>query len=232
MEARTDLNNRLTGRHVTEGSTAARQPGRYDAARGRGAQLDDAASANLANPPAFALSDGADVFKRTPYIADLKPAGRFVAKDLADGGNIPLAIKTLLKNGFLHGECLTVTGSSMAEKLRRRVSNLNRDAVPAVSRPLPATGGAWGLRGNLLSNGAIVDTGLGHFRDGDMAVDAECGSLDTELSDTEFEERPARRQPAFGSGYLGRFSCQVGTARYGAVAPPGESAEKTCYANI
>jgi dihydroxyacid dehydratase/phosphogluconate dehydratase len=59
---------------------------------------------------AFDLFDGAEVFKRTPYIADLKPAGRFVAKDLFEAGDVPMLMKTLLDSGFMHGECMTVTG--------------------------------------------------------------------------------------------------------------------------
>src|SRR5258706_3070972 len=63
---------------------------------------------------AFDLFDVAEVFKRTPYIADLKPAGRFVAKDLFEAGGVQLLMKTLLDNGIMHGDCMTVTGYSMA----------------------------------------------------------------------------------------------------------------------
>ena len=58
----------------------------------------------------FDLFDVAEVLKRTPYIADLKPSGRYVAKDMFEAGGVPLLMKTLLDHGFLHGECLTVTG--------------------------------------------------------------------------------------------------------------------------
>src|ERR1041385_3273461 len=67
----------------------------------------------------FTLLDVADVFKRTPYIADLKPGGRYVAKDLFEVGGVPLLMKTLLDHGFMHGDCITVTGRSMAENLKR-----------------------------------------------------------------------------------------------------------------
>src|SRR5207302_6519809 len=66
----------------------------------------------------FTLFDVAEVFKRTPYIADLKPGGRYVAKDLFEAGGIPLLMKTLLEHGFLHGECMTVTGRTIAENLK------------------------------------------------------------------------------------------------------------------
>src|SRR5438034_8548765 len=67
----------------------------------------------------FDLFDVAEVFKKTPYIADLKPSGRYVAKDLFEAGGVPLLMKTLLDHGFLHGECLTVTGRRVAENLKR-----------------------------------------------------------------------------------------------------------------
>jgi dihydroxy-acid dehydratase len=105
---------------------------------------------------AFDLFDVAEIFKRTPYIADLKPGGRFVAKDLFEAGGIPLLMKTLLENGFLHGECLTVTGCSMAENLHRVAWNPDQDVVRPANRPLTASGGVVGLRGNLAPDGAIV----------------------------------------------------------------------------
>ena len=65
----------------------------------------------------FDLFDVAEIFKRTPYIADLKPGGRYVAKDMFEAGGIPLLMKTLLDDGFLHGDCMTVTGRTIAENL-------------------------------------------------------------------------------------------------------------------
>ena len=58
----------------------------------------------------FDLFDVAEILKKTPYIADLKPGGRYVAKDMFEAGGVPLLLKTLLDRGFLHGDCLTVTG--------------------------------------------------------------------------------------------------------------------------
>src|SRR5471030_182379 len=66
----------------------------------------------------FTLFDVAEVFKRTPYVADLKPGGRFVAKDMFEAGGVPLLMKTLLDHGFLHGNCMTVTGRTIAENLK------------------------------------------------------------------------------------------------------------------
>jgi dihydroxy-acid dehydratase len=105
---------------------------------------------------AFDLFDVAEVFKRTPYIADLKPSGRFVAKDLFEAGGVPLLMKTLLDHGFMHGDCMTVTGRSMAENLKSVAWNSDQDVVRPASRPLMATGGVVGLRGNLAPEGAIV----------------------------------------------------------------------------
>jgi dihydroxy-acid dehydratase len=104
----------------------------------------------------FDLFDVAEVFKRTPYIADLKPGGRYVAKDLFEAGGIPLLMKTLLDHGFLHGECMTVTGRSVAENMKGVAWNDEQDVVRPANRPLLATGGVVGLTGNLAPEGAIV----------------------------------------------------------------------------
>jgi dihydroxy-acid dehydratase len=104
----------------------------------------------------FDLFDVAEVFKRTPYIADLKPSGRYVAKDLFEVGGIPLLMRTLLDHGFLHGDCLTVTGRSLAENLKRVKWNKAQDVVRPADKPISATGGVVGLKGNLAPEGAIV----------------------------------------------------------------------------
>ena len=104
----------------------------------------------------FDLFEVAKVFGRTPYIADLKPSGRYVAKDVFEAGGIPLSMKTLLDHGFLHGECLTVTGRSVAVNLKRVKWNKEQDVIRPADRPLSATGGVVGLKGNLAPDGAIV----------------------------------------------------------------------------
>ena len=65
----------------------------------------------------FDLHDVAAIFRDTPYIADLKPAGRYVMKDLGEVGGVPLLMKALLDGGYLHGDCITVTGRTIAENL-------------------------------------------------------------------------------------------------------------------
>ncbi|MFI5012043.1 MAG: dihydroxy-acid dehydratase [Hyphomicrobiales bacterium] len=104
----------------------------------------------------FDLFDVAEIFKRTPYIADLKPGGRYVAKDLFEAGGIPLLMKTLLDHGFLHGDCLTVSGRTIAENLAKVVWNDQQDVVRPADAPITASGGVVGLRGNLAPDGAIV----------------------------------------------------------------------------
>jgi dihydroxy-acid dehydratase len=104
----------------------------------------------------FDLFDVAEVFKRTPYVADLKPGGRYVAKDLFEAGGVPLLMKTLLDHGFLHGECMTVTGRTVAENMKHVAWNPDQDVVRPADRPLLATGGVVGLSGNLAPEGAIV----------------------------------------------------------------------------
>jgi dihydroxy-acid dehydratase len=104
----------------------------------------------------FDLFDVAEVFKKTPYIADLKPGGRYVAKDMFEAGGVPLLMKTLLDHGFLHGECLTVTGRTIAENLKAVKWNDAQDVVHPADKPMLPTGGVVGLSGNLAPEGAIV----------------------------------------------------------------------------
>ncbi|EFL90304.1 dihydroxy-acid dehydratase [Ahrensia sp. R2A130] len=104
----------------------------------------------------FDLFDVAEIFKRTPYIADLKPGGKYVAKDMFEVGGIPLLMKTLLDGGFLHGECMTVSGRTIGENMDYVKWNADQDVVYPVSNPITPTGGVVGLRGNLAPEGAIV----------------------------------------------------------------------------
>ena len=104
----------------------------------------------------FTLFDVAEVFKKTPYVADLKPGGRYVAKDMFEAGGVPLLMKTLLDHGFLHGDCLTVTGRTIAENMANVKWNPDQDVVRPANEPILATGGVVGLKGNLAPEGAIV----------------------------------------------------------------------------
>jgi dihydroxy-acid dehydratase len=86
----------------------------------------------------------------------LKPGGRYVAKDMFEAGGVPLLMKTLLDHGYLHGDCLTVTGRTIAENLKSVKWNPDQDVVHPADKPMSATGGVVGLRGNLAPEGAIV----------------------------------------------------------------------------
>src|SRR5262249_40275429 len=104
----------------------------------------------------FDLHDVAAIFKRTPYIADLKPGGRYVAKDMYEVGGVPILIKALLDGGELHGDCLTVTGMARAGTHAHVVFPSNQDVIRPTSNPLLRTGGVVGLTGTLAPQGAIV----------------------------------------------------------------------------
>ncbi len=104
----------------------------------------------------FTMQDVAEIMRRTPYIADLKPGGRYVALDVHNIGGIPVILKALMDGGLLHGDCTTVTGRTMAENLAEVVFPSGQDVVFPVSTPLSHTGGVVGLQGNLAPDGAIV----------------------------------------------------------------------------
>ncbi len=104
----------------------------------------------------FDLFDVARIFEKTPYIADLKPGGKYVAKDMFEAGGIPLLMKTLLDNGYLHGDCMTVTGRTLAENMEHVAWNDQQDVVRPANKPITVTGGVVGLKGNLAPEGAIV----------------------------------------------------------------------------
>ena len=104
----------------------------------------------------FDLLDVCKIFKKTPYIADLKPGGKYVAKDMYEAGGMPILMKTLLDAGFLHGDCMTVTGKTIAENLEDVEFNEDQDVIYPATKPISATGGVVGLTGNLAPDGAIV----------------------------------------------------------------------------
>ncbi len=104
----------------------------------------------------FDLHDVAEIFKRTPYIADLKPGGRYVAKDMYGIGGVPVLMKALLDGGFIHGDCITVTGKTIAENLADVSFPTDQDVIRTTAEPLSPTGGVVGLRGNLAPEGALV----------------------------------------------------------------------------
>ena len=280
----------------------------------------------------FDLDDVTRIFRETPYIADLKPGGRYVAKDLFEVGGVGVIMRALLDGGYLHGDCLTVTGRTIAEDLAATPFPTGQDVVRPTSAPITPTGGVVGLRGNLSPEGAIVKVAgmknqkfrgparvfeceedafkavesrdykegevlviryegpkggpgmremlattaaiygqgmgdkvalitdgrfsgatrgfcIGHvgpeaalggpiglLKDGDMiAIDAEAGTIQVELSDAELAARRKDWTPRthdFQSGALWRYAQTVGPAYLGAVTQPGAKAETHTYANI
>ena len=105
---------------------------------------------------AFDLFDIAEIFKSTPYIADLKPGGKYVAKDMFDAGGVYMVMKTLLDGGFLDPTPITVTGKTLGENIEQVVWNPDQKVIFDVKAPITATGGVVGLRGSLAPDGAIV----------------------------------------------------------------------------
>ena len=104
----------------------------------------------------FDLMDVAKIFKRTPYLADLKPGGKYVAKDMWLAGGVPMLLKTLYDGGYIHGDCMTVTGKTMKENLKGIKFNPKQKVLRAYNKPLSPDGGVVGLKGNLAPEGGIV----------------------------------------------------------------------------
>ncbi len=97
-----------------------------------------------------------EIFKRTPYLADLMPGGKYSAKDMYEVGGVQVILKTLLDGGYIHGDCLTVTGKTMAENLKNVKFPDGQDVVFPYNKPLRPEGGVVVLKGNLAPEGAIV----------------------------------------------------------------------------
>ncbi|MBY9062106.1 dihydroxy-acid dehydratase [Sphingomonas yunnanensis] len=104
----------------------------------------------------FDLFDVAEAFKTTPYIADLKPGGKYVAKDMYEAGGVYMLMKTMLAGGLLDGDCLTVTGRTLGENIDQVTWNPEQKVIYDVRTPITPTGGVVGLRGSLAPDGAIV----------------------------------------------------------------------------
>ena len=104
----------------------------------------------------FDLMDVCEIFRDTPYFVDLKPGGRFVAKDLYEVGGVPVVMKELRKAGLFHEDCLVVTGRTIGEELDLIKREVDGKVIHPVTAPLSKTGGVVGLQGNLAPDGAIV----------------------------------------------------------------------------
>ena len=104
----------------------------------------------------FNLEDVTKIFQSTPYIGNLAPGGKYVAKDLYEVGGVPVLIKTLIDGGLIDGSCITVTGKTLAENVKDVELPKNQDVIYPISNPISKTGGVVGLKGSLAPEGAIV----------------------------------------------------------------------------
>ncbi len=104
----------------------------------------------------YTLQDVARIFKKTPYIADLMPGGKYTATDMYKVGGVSIVIKELLDNGLLNGDCLTVTGKTLKQNVRGVKFPKNQDVVYRIKDAITPTGGVVGLKGSLAPDGAIV----------------------------------------------------------------------------
>jgi dihydroxyacid dehydratase/phosphogluconate dehydratase len=209
MDARTNIEGRLPSRQATDPRAAL--PVGPDTNESTNVALHQSASAN----------EIAEIFKKTPCAAGLKPGGRYLAKDMYEVGAIPLLMKTLLDHGHADGVYMTVPGQTTAENLKS-------------VKPTAATGGVVGLKDNLAPGGAIVRVS-GMLLHGDMIeAEAEAGTLDEKLSDADLDNANERLPRATNctSGALWKYAQQIGQAVDGAVTHPGAAHEKQCYADI
>ena len=211
MDARTNIESRLPSRRVTAGLAHA----------AHSLVLASNASTNGALHPPASANKIAEIFKKTPCAAGLKPGGQYVAKDLYEVGAIPLLMKTLLDNGHADGDCIAVAGQTTAENFKS-------------VKPMTATVGVVGLKDYFAPEGAVVKV-ASMLQDGDIIeIKAEVGT-NVKLSDadlTEHETKWLPRATNHTSGALWRYAQQIGLAVDGAVTHPGAAHEKQCYADI
>jgi dihydroxy-acid dehydratase len=104
----------------------------------------------------FDLFDVCDIMRDTPYFVDLRPGGKYVAKDLYEVGGVPVVLKELMKAGLIHEDCMTASGRTIGHELSEIVGEADGRVIYPVSTPITVTGGVVGLKGNLAPEGAIV----------------------------------------------------------------------------
>ena len=119
------------------------------------------------------LKDFQDISNKTPVLADLKPSGKYMMEDLHQVGGVPAVMKYLLKEGLLHGDCLTVTGKTVAENLAS-VPDLSdgQDVIHEIQKALKPTGNIQILYGNLAEEGSVakISGNEGEFFEGEAIV--------------------------------------------------------------
>ena len=102
------------------------------------------------------LDDFQRISDKTPFLADLKPSGKYVMEDLHKIGGVPLVMKLLLDNGFIHGDCLTVTGRTVAENLEGVTIPAENEIIRDWNHPIKRTGHLQILYGNLAAEGSVA----------------------------------------------------------------------------
>ncbi len=110
------------------------------------------------------IDDFDRISRRTPHIADFKPSGKYVMADLDRIGGVPIVMKELLDAGLLHGDCMTVTGKTVAENLADVEVPSGQDVVHRITEPLHGEGGVVILYGSLAPEGAVLKVGQTTFR--------------------------------------------------------------------
>ncbi|MBL8550196.1 MAG: dihydroxy-acid dehydratase [Hyphomonadaceae bacterium] len=104
----------------------------------------------------FTLKDVAAAFKKTPWLVDLQPGGKYVAKQMGEAGGVPALLRVLLDAGLINGDVMTVTGRTLRENLTGVSLRTDQDVIRPMSNPLTEDGGVVGLWGSLAPDGAIV----------------------------------------------------------------------------
>jgi len=104
----------------------------------------------------FTLRDMAETFKKTPWLVDLQPGGKYVARDMGAAGGMPALLRVLLDAGLLHGDVMTVTGKTLRENLDGVSLRKDQDVIRPYNQPITTDGGVVGLWGSLAPDGAIV----------------------------------------------------------------------------
>ena len=105
----------------------------------------------------FSIDDFQIISETTPFLADLKPSGKFLMEDLHNVGGIPAVMKYMLDNNYLHGDCMTVTGKTISENLSIVKSlSVNQEIIKPFNQPIKETGHIRILYGNLATNGSVA----------------------------------------------------------------------------
>lgn len=214
MDAKPNIESRLLGRHMTEGPERESHRSDLDA-MGLTTQLaaGSGVTTNVAlHLPAITHQCGskssllgvAEIFKKTPCAAGLKPGGRDVAKDMPEVDGIPLLMKRLLDHGTPHGDSITVTDRTIAEILKTVKRNPYEDIVFAADKSITVSGAD------------------------DMVFNVELTDKELAARKSKWELRATNHM----SGVLWTYAQQVGPVVDGAATHPGGTHEKQCYADI